>query len=787
MKLLLVQPYGDNRGYDLSEVYEQVTYILNDCNEQIDLIVFPEAFEYLEDPVNEGWGMTREIAETLGVPVIVGASTAEGTEEAYYFNPNVKENDRSGDTQMKVYIKHSTSPRVYFDYNFDQETIDLIYKPLILNGQRIQICICHDMFYPLLMERFDREGMDILINLTGGNVKMSKWSTLLRGRSIEMDGAVICTMGNRTSMKQQSDRIVYDKGDQLAPILTYGDGEKEHAYSIFDLNTESIFLEGEPYYSKNEYTAFTVGPEQADVVFINGAIESQLKAVEVFEHSIRLQKGQDIIHVHTATEADLFDRTYVYKQPRLEKDHHVFIYFCDELEYSTAITLARMRAIENRIGLVIITSNFTIGAKTNRYKDVQLFRSKTIGFDLEHMYGFDSVYEKKSNSINGLNVIFKDKYEALIQDGQKALCLKREFPIFMTPEEHVRQNLLKEIFQKVPKEDVEVEHLIKKMAQTGEALRADIIVFDQSGKPFVVIECKEPSIALTLTVKEQVENYNAAIQAPYIAITNGHATEIYEQTTEGYKQLSINRLTDLLEQVSYQYVETAQLKRLSLEETTCQRNIQQLIYEGNISPVSTPKMQKFYAELYNAILTEPFQPTKQFALIEQIEDLDYGYYGFQNGSGKGGRFNMDYRNFKVTINGESIIYRITLAAAAATSNHEVYRNRTGSTSLCVGIQKKAHNAHVLELNLDTFTHIQNNRINIYHNGRCLQNHGIIELMHKQFPKLMQNDEILLGNFAVNESIQSKPFSYFVEALICYCHTRAKLKEQNKNAGKVKMK
>lgn len=198
-------------------------------------------------------------------------------------------------------------------------------------------------------------------------------------------------------------------------------------------------------------------------------------------------------------------------------------------------------------------------------------------------------------------------------------------------------------------------------------------------------------------------------------------------------------------------------------------------------------MQKFYAELYNAILTEPFKPTQQFALIEQIEDLDYGYYGFQNGSGKGGRFNMDYRNFKVTINGEPIIYRITLAAAGTTSNDEIYGNRTGSTSLCVGIQKKAHNAHVLELNLDTFTHIQNNYINIYHNGRGLQKHGIIELMHKQFPKLMKNDEILLGNFAVNESIQSKSFSYFIEALICYCHTRAELKEQSKNVGKVKIK
>ena len=77
--------------------------------------------------------------------------------------------------------------------------------------------------------------------------------------------------------------------------------------------------------------------------------------------------------------------------------------------------MARMRAIENRIALVIVTTAFTIGAKTNRYKGVQLFRSETIGFDLEHMAGFDSVYEKNINSANGFNLFYKEKYESLLK------------------------------------------------------------------------------------------------------------------------------------------------------------------------------------------------------------------------------------------------------------------------------------------------------------------------------------------------------------------------------------
>ena len=70
--------------------------------------------------------------------------------------------------------------------------------------------------------------------------------------------------------------------------------------------------------------------------------------------------------------------------------------------------------IENRIAAIVLTPEFMIGAKTNRYKDVQLFDNTLIGFDLQHMKGFESVYEKSATSKNGLNLKFKKVYEALV-------------------------------------------------------------------------------------------------------------------------------------------------------------------------------------------------------------------------------------------------------------------------------------------------------------------------------------------------------------------------------------
>lgn len=43
---------------------------------------------------------------------------------------------------------------------------------------------------------------------------------------------------------------------------------------------------------------------------------------------------------------------------------------------------------------------------------------------------------------------------------------------------------------------------------------------------------------------------------------------------------------------------------------------------------------------------------------------------------------MDYRSFKVTINGEQVIYRFTLAAAGATSN-VLYTGIVKALQVCV--------------------------------------------------------------------------------------------------------
>jgi hypothetical protein len=90
----------------------------------------------------------------------------------------------------------------------------------------------------------------------------------------------------------------------------------------------------------------------------------------------------------------------------------------------------------------------------------------------------------------------------------------------LSPEEWVRQHFLQYIMRVVnyPASLIAVEKTI----QVGELKkRFDIVVHDNNGLPWMLIECKEMNAALNRNVLDQALRYNIKLQVPYIVITNG--------------------------------------------------------------------------------------------------------------------------------------------------------------------------------------------------------------------------------------------------------------------------
>jgi len=102
----------------------------------------------------------------------------------------------------------------------------------------------------------------------------------------------------------------------------------------------------------------------------------------------------------------------------------------------------------------------------------------------------------------------------------KIFDIIRKKYVAFTPEEHVRQQfihfLIKE--KKYPKGLLAVE---KQLKIYDLEKRTDILLYNTSGKPDVIIECKAPKINITQKTFDQIARYNLALNASYLMVTNG--------------------------------------------------------------------------------------------------------------------------------------------------------------------------------------------------------------------------------------------------------------------------
>jgi len=65
---------------------------------------------------------------------------------------------------------------------------------------------------------------------------------------------------------------------------------------------------------------------------------------------------------------------------------------------------------------------------------------------------------------------------------------------------------------------MKVEHYIKVNRQKR---FTDLTVFNRSGKPLLIAECKSFKVPLTAYTFEQISAYGSVLEAPYFLVTNG--------------------------------------------------------------------------------------------------------------------------------------------------------------------------------------------------------------------------------------------------------------------------
>lgn len=135
-----------------------------------------------------------------------------------------------------------------------------------------------------------------------------------------------------------------------------------------------------------------------------------------------------------------------------------------------------------------------------------------------------------------LRLIQKPRIRRLSQAHEKEIfdIVRRQY-VALTPEEWVRQNLIHTLLlYGYSRTRIQVERGLK---QRQNQRRADVIAYDELGKPFLLVECKASTVPLDEATFTQAFAYNQQVKAPYIGLTNGVQHYFFKQNEDHYKKL----------------------------------------------------------------------------------------------------------------------------------------------------------------------------------------------------------------------------------------------------------
>jgi len=104
--------------------------------------------------------------------------------------------------------------------------------------------------------------------------------------------------------------------------------------------------------------------------------------------------------------------------------------------------------------------------------------------------------------------------------------------VVLTPEEWVRQHLISFLIQEkgFSRSLIRVESGLTYFKQKK---RADLIIYDNTGKPLLLAECKSPQSGLNPETVFQIGIYQKTIEATYLLVTNGLTHLTWKKEEDG--------------------------------------------------------------------------------------------------------------------------------------------------------------------------------------------------------------------------------------------------------------
>lgn len=398
----------------------------------IDILVFPE-FTYVpfvenfytanfcvSADVQALYDRTLKLSRRLGRAVVISNEDKQGAIVCIYANSFAKD----GETLCKHYIKHTMTSFSACDVSNYRERADNIFQPILYKGYRIGLTICYDCNHAIFSRKYGQNGIDMILNCTGGNVVYDKWFKYNKVRAIENHCFTFVTMAGDGTMANPHNYVYgfTPSGKEMTPTLLNGQytGKKNVSGGIYVYDTADDDGSTEPDSSINQAESLN---KTSDLYIPVNGLERFIHSGNTLTDKIYiLRHGTVNIILCLVDGADILRPEKVLKllyaavlKPICNK-RYIIINRWDKVDlgfYETTLSVVlKVRSMENYCAVVLDSGNLKKCYQCGQNRTAQMVKADNShwGIDLRRTGGPETIWRDK----DGMRAQWRDNIEWLI-------------------------------------------------------------------------------------------------------------------------------------------------------------------------------------------------------------------------------------------------------------------------------------------------------------------------------------------------------------------------------------
>lgn len=398
----------------------------------IDILVFPEfsyvpfeeemhATDFLStDDVQRLYDKTLALSRSIGCAVVICNEDRYGTIMCIYANDFAAD----GDTICKDYIKHTMATFSACDIGNYRENAEDLFQPVLYHGLRIGLTICYDCNHAIFSRKYGLNGVDMILNCTGGNVVYDKWYKYNKVRAIENRCFTFVTMGGDGNMANPHNYVYgfTPSGKEMIPRLLNGvyAGKKNISGGIYVYDTadDDGKAEIDPSIhqaeTRNKTSDFVIPAKDMGAFLQRGeALTEHIRVLPHGEENVILcfVDGENILRPEKVLKL-----LYEEKLKEIEHKRYIIINRWDTIDrdfYETTLSIVlKVRAMENYCAVVLLSDPLKKCYQCGQNRTAQVVKEEDgrFGIDLRRTGGPETIWRNK----DGMKARWRDNIEWLI-------------------------------------------------------------------------------------------------------------------------------------------------------------------------------------------------------------------------------------------------------------------------------------------------------------------------------------------------------------------------------------